>query len=115
MFQNYRRGQGNEDSQSCPEDQESAGAGAESGEDCGGAESDKREYGGDVDYFGDMGQSDEYRDAVQMPVVCVGAAFDIHAGTVSQAPPILQRFGLEWVFRLMHEPRRLWRTAVISS
>jgi N-acetylglucosaminyldiphosphoundecaprenol N-acetyl-beta-D-mannosaminyltransferase len=39
----------------------------------------------------------------------VGAAFDFHAGLVPQAPPALQRYGLEWVFRLMQEPRRLWR------
>ncbi|HEY6057860.1 MAG TPA: WecB/TagA/CpsF family glycosyltransferase [Candidatus Limnocylindrales bacterium] len=39
----------------------------------------------------------------------VGAAFDIHAGTLRQAPPLLQRHGLEWLYRLYREPRRLWR------
>lgn len=39
----------------------------------------------------------------------VGAAFDFHAGLKSQAPPFLQRLGLEWFFRLIHEPKRLWR------
>jgi N-acetylglucosaminyldiphosphoundecaprenol N-acetyl-beta-D-mannosaminyltransferase len=39
----------------------------------------------------------------------VGAAFDFHAGIVSQAPGWMQRSGLEWVYRLSHEPRRLWR------
>ena len=39
----------------------------------------------------------------------VGAAFDFHAGLVPQAPPWMQRAGLEWLFRLAHEPRRLWR------
>ena len=39
----------------------------------------------------------------------VGAAFDIHAGRLRQAPPWLQRHGLEWAFRLAVEPRRLWR------
>lgn len=39
----------------------------------------------------------------------VGAAFDIHAGRVSQAPPWMQRLGLEWLYRLLKEPRRLWR------
>lgn len=39
----------------------------------------------------------------------VGAAFDIHAGLLRQAPPVLQRAGLEWLFRLAMEPRRLWR------
>ena len=39
----------------------------------------------------------------------VGAAFDFHAGLVSQAPRWMQRSGLEWVYRLSREPRRLWR------
>jgi N-acetylglucosaminyldiphosphoundecaprenol N-acetyl-beta-D-mannosaminyltransferase len=42
-------------------------------------------------------------------LVGVGAAFDFHAGLVSQAPPWMQRNGLEWVYRLSREPRRLWR------
>jgi N-acetylglucosaminyldiphosphoundecaprenol N-acetyl-beta-D-mannosaminyltransferase len=51
----------------------------------------------------------EYRDALSMPVVAVGAAFDFHAGTVPQAPSTLQRAGLEWAYRLSKEPKRLWR------
>jgi N-acetylglucosaminyldiphosphoundecaprenol N-acetyl-beta-D-mannosaminyltransferase len=39
----------------------------------------------------------------------VGAAFDIHAGTLPQAPQWMQRRGLEWLYRLIREPRRLWR------
>lgn len=39
----------------------------------------------------------------------VGAAFDFHAGRVRQAPPWMQRWGLEWLFRLCCEPKRLWR------
>ncbi len=42
-------------------------------------------------------------------LVGVGAAFDFHAGLVSQAPPWMQRNGLEWTYRLSREPRRLWR------
>jgi N-acetylglucosaminyldiphosphoundecaprenol N-acetyl-beta-D-mannosaminyltransferase len=38
----------------------------------------------------------------------VGAAFNFHAGTVSQAPAWMQRNGLEWLFRLWMEPARLW-------
>jgi exopolysaccharide biosynthesis WecB/TagA/CpsF family protein len=49
------------------------------------------------------------RKRLQMPALAVGAAFDFHAGTAAQAPPLLQRAGLEWAFRLAHEPRRLWR------
>jgi N-acetylglucosaminyldiphosphoundecaprenol N-acetyl-beta-D-mannosaminyltransferase len=42
-------------------------------------------------------------------LVGVGAAFDIHAGTLPQAPRWMQRNGLEWLYRLVREPRRLWR------
>ena len=42
-------------------------------------------------------------------MVGVGAAFDFYAGRVRQAPRWLQRSGLEWLFRLCMEPRRLWR------
>ena len=50
------------------------------------------------------------RDRLEAPVlVGVGAAFDFHAGLVPQAPDRLQRYGLEWLFRLVQEPRRLWR------
>jgi N-acetylglucosaminyldiphosphoundecaprenol N-acetyl-beta-D-mannosaminyltransferase len=50
------------------------------------------------------------RDRLDAPVLIgVGAAFDFHAGLVPQAPPRLQRAGLEWAFRLAQEPRRLWR------
>ncbi len=39
----------------------------------------------------------------------IGAAFAFHAGEVPQAPPILQRCGLEWAYRICREPRRLFR------
>jgi N-acetylglucosaminyldiphosphoundecaprenol N-acetyl-beta-D-mannosaminyltransferase len=42
-------------------------------------------------------------------MVGVGAAFDFHAGLVSQAPPWIQQRGLEWLFRFAKEPRRLWK------
>ncbi len=45
-------------------------------------------------------------------LVGVGAAFDFHAGLVPQAPLRLQQAGLEWAYRLAHEPRRLWRRYV---
>lgn len=52
----------------------------------------------------------EMRPYLEAPVlVGVGAAFDFLAGLVPQAPPALQRAGLEWAYRLAHEPRRLWR------
>jgi N-acetylglucosaminyldiphosphoundecaprenol N-acetyl-beta-D-mannosaminyltransferase len=42
-------------------------------------------------------------------LVGVGAAFDFHGGLIPQAPALMQKLGLEWAFRLAHEPRRLWR------
>jgi exopolysaccharide biosynthesis WecB/TagA/CpsF family protein len=50
-----------------------------------------------------------HRDQLAVPIVCVGAAFDFHAGTLRQAPAWMQAHGLEWLFRLVMEPRRLWR------
>jgi len=52
----------------------------------------------------------DFRDRLDPPVLIgVGAAFDFHAGLVPQAPDWMQRMGLEWLYRLAHEPRRLWR------
>lgn len=42
-------------------------------------------------------------------IVTVGAAFDFHIGNVRQAPNLLQKMGLEWFFRLLMEPKRLWK------
>jgi N-acetylglucosaminyldiphosphoundecaprenol N-acetyl-beta-D-mannosaminyltransferase len=50
-----------------------------------------------------------HRDRVDCVMVGVGAAFDMIAGTVGTAPRWMQRIGLEWVYRLASEPRRLWR------
>lgn len=47
-------------------------------------------------------------------IFCVGAAFDILAGTVPQAPRILRQLGLEWAFRLCTNPRRLWKRYLIE-
>ena len=44
----------------------------------------------------------------------VGAAFDFHAGSVKQATPWMQRSGLEWCFRFMMEPRRLWKRYMLN-
>jgi N-acetylglucosaminyldiphosphoundecaprenol N-acetyl-beta-D-mannosaminyltransferase len=55
------------------------------------------------------------RERLPMPVLTVGAAFDFHAGIVAQAPPFMQRHGLEWLFRLTREPRRLWRRYLVLN
>lgn len=42
-------------------------------------------------------------------IATVGAAFDFHTGRLKQAPPWMQKYGLEWMFRLLAEPRRLYK------
>jgi len=51
----------------------------------------------------------EYRDDLSMPLIAVGAAFDFHAGTLAKSPEFLSKIGLEWLFRLIKEPKRLWK------
>lgn len=51
----------------------------------------------------------DHADRILPVQVCVGAAFDFHAGTTAMAPVWMQRRGLEWVYRFSREPRRLWR------
>ncbi len=51
----------------------------------------------------------EHCKHLPMPALAVGAAFDFHAGTLSQAPQTLQGLGLEWLYRFTREPRRLWK------
>jgi N-acetylglucosaminyldiphosphoundecaprenol N-acetyl-beta-D-mannosaminyltransferase len=50
-----------------------------------------------------------HKDRVQAVMLGVGAAFDFLAGTKSQAPRWMMRLGMEWFFRLVTEPRRLWK------
>jgi N-acetylglucosaminyldiphosphoundecaprenol N-acetyl-beta-D-mannosaminyltransferase len=51
----------------------------------------------------------EHRGKVNAVMLGVGAAFDFHSGIKPQAPAWMQKVGLEWLFRLFIEPRRLWR------
>jgi exopolysaccharide biosynthesis WecB/TagA/CpsF family protein len=51
----------------------------------------------------------DHREQIKGVQLCVGAAFDFHAGRKKMAPGWMQRHGLEWAFRLMTEPRRLWQ------
>jgi exopolysaccharide biosynthesis WecB/TagA/CpsF family protein len=57
----------------------------------------------------------EMRQALQMPLLAVGAAFPFHAGQLPQAPASWQAWGLEWLFRLIQEPRRLWRRYLVLN
>lgn len=57
----------------------------------------------------------EHRDTIKAVQLCVGAAFDFHAGSKKIAPKWMQRTGLEWLFRLVSEPRRLWRRYLYTN
>jgi N-acetylglucosaminyldiphosphoundecaprenol N-acetyl-beta-D-mannosaminyltransferase len=51
----------------------------------------------------------EHKGRISAVMLGVGAAFDFHTGRVRQAPRWIQIGGLEWAFRLLMEPRRLWK------
>ncbi len=57
----------------------------------------------------------QHRDRLPLVQLGVGAAFAFHAGHVRQAPAWLQKRGLEWAFRLLVEPRRLWRRYLYNN
>jgi N-acetylglucosaminyldiphosphoundecaprenol N-acetyl-beta-D-mannosaminyltransferase len=45
----------------------------------------------------------------------IGAVFDLYAGVTSRAPKWMQRHGLEWIYRLVHEPKRLWARYLVLA
>ena len=50
-----------------------------------------------------------YRDQLQVPFIMgVGGSFDVLAGDVTRAPPLMQKSGLEWLYRIYQEPSRMW-------
>ena len=58
----------------------------------------------------------DHRNTIQVPVMLgVGAAFDMNTGRLKRAPMWMQESGLEWLFRLVMEPRRLWRRYIING
>lgn len=57
----------------------------------------------------------DHMDRIHGVQVCVGAAFDFHAGNKRTAPAWMQRRGLEWLFRLWQEPRRLWKRYLVTN
>ena len=57
----------------------------------------------------------ELRPALAMPLVAVGAAFPFHAGRLRQAPRWMQDRRLEWLYRLLQEPRRLWKRYLLLN
>ena len=57
----------------------------------------------------------EHRGRVNAVMIGVGAAFDFHAGTVQRAPAWMRDNGLEWLHRLLSEPRRLWKRYLVTN
>lgn len=57
----------------------------------------------------------ENADRLSMPCLAVGAAFDFHAGVQDEPPAWVQRAGLQWLQRLLSDPRRLWRRYLVLS
>jgi N-acetylglucosaminyldiphosphoundecaprenol N-acetyl-beta-D-mannosaminyltransferase len=57
----------------------------------------------------------ENKDFLPAVLLAVGAAFDFHAGTVKQAPAWIQKRGLEWFYRLVQEPGRLWKRYLTTN
>lgn len=56
-----------------------------------------------------------HRHSIRAIQVCVGAAFDFHAGLKSIAPAWMQKRGLEWLYRLVKEPGRLWKRYLVTN
>ncbi len=60
--------------------------------------------------------AEQHRDRLGVPVILgVGGSFDVIAGFIPRAPRILQRAGLEWLWRLLCEPRRLWKRYLVGN
>lgn len=57
----------------------------------------------------------EHRGRINAVMIGVGAAFDFHAGTVTRAPQWMRANGLEWLHRLISEPRRLWKRYLVTN
>jgi exopolysaccharide biosynthesis WecB/TagA/CpsF family protein len=57
----------------------------------------------------------EMRERVKLPVLAVGAAFEYHAGLRKEPPALIQRSGLQWLWRLVGDPRRLWKRYLTTN
>lgn len=56
-----------------------------------------------------------HKDKVKAIMLGVGASFDFYAGNIKECPEWLQKLGLEWFYRLLQEPKRLWRRYIILN
>ncbi|MBN3040260.1 MAG: WecB/TagA/CpsF family glycosyltransferase [Candidatus Omnitrophica bacterium] len=57
----------------------------------------------------------EYKKFLSLPLIAVGAAFDFHSGLLRQAPKWMRSAGLEWLYRFIQEPKRLWKRYLIMN
>jgi exopolysaccharide biosynthesis WecB/TagA/CpsF family protein len=57
----------------------------------------------------------EHKNKIKAVQICVGAAFDFHSGEKKLAPKWMQRCSLEWLFRLLREPKRLWKRYLVTN
>lgn len=58
----------------------------------------------------------DYWDRLRVPfAIGVGGSFDVLAGLRARAPAVIQRVGLEWLFRLVQEPGRLWKRYLVTN
>ncbi len=58
----------------------------------------------------------QYKDVMKIPFVMgVGGSFDVVAGKVSRAPMWMQKSGLEWLYRVYQEPRRMWKRYLVTN
>ncbi|MRS11499.1 MAG: glycosyltransferase [Actinobacteria bacterium] len=57
----------------------------------------------------------EHAEELNLPIGCVGAAFDFNSGLKQRAPHFVRTVGLEWLFRLASEPRRLWKRYLVGN
>lgn len=58
----------------------------------------------------------EHFDKIQVPICwCVGALFDYYGGEFKRAPVLMRQLGFEWLFRLLLEPRRMWRRYLVGN
>jgi N-acetylglucosaminyldiphosphoundecaprenol N-acetyl-beta-D-mannosaminyltransferase len=59
--------------------------------------------------------AEAWRELQPAVLLGVGAAFDFYAGTLRRAPRYMRRAGLEWLYRLSQEPRRLWKRYLVTN
>ena len=58
----------------------------------------------------------KYKDIINTPFIMgVGGSFDVISGKVSRAPLWMQKYGLEWFYRLLQEPRRMWKRYLYTN